>query len=96
MSLKVAVQIGLGDIAAQLGAQGYEVVSMEENTEPVDVIIYSGVSNDLTGFDTVDYYGDGLSMGVQSPSGVMLVNAHSQSPEQVVSLINHRFGWMEG
>jgi len=86
MPLKVAVQNGLGDIAAKLGEQGYDVVSMEENTAPVDVIVYSGVSNDLTGFDTVDYYGDGLSMGVESPSGVMLVNAHSHSPEQVVSL----------
>lgn len=95
MSLKVAVQNGLGDIAARLGEQGYEVVSMEENAEPVDVIVYSGVSNDLTGFDTVDYYGDGLSMGVNNPSGVMLVNAHSHSPEQVVSIINDRFGWME-
>jgi len=96
MPLKVAVQNGLGDIAAKLGEQGYDVVSMEENTAPVDVIVYSGVSNDLTGFDTVDYYGDGLSMGVESPSGVMLVNAHSHSPEQVVSLISHRFGWTEG
>lgn len=96
MPLKVAVQNGLGDIATQLSEQGYEIVSMEENTAPVDVIVYSGVSNDLTGFDTVDYYGDGLTMGVGSPSGVMLVNAHSHSPEQVVSLINNRFGWMEG
>lgn len=95
MPLKVAVQNGLEDIAQSLGAQGFDVVGMEDNTGPVDVIVYSGVSNDLTGFDTVDYYGDGLTMGVNSPSGVMLVNAHSHSPEQVVSLINNRFKWME-
>jgi len=96
MALTVAVQNGLGEIAAKLREQGYEVVEMETNTGPVDVIVYSGVSNDLTGFDTVDYYGDGMTMGVNSPSGVMLVNVHSHSPEQVVSLINNRFGWMEG
>lgn len=96
MTLTVAVQNGLGEIAASLKEHGYEVVEMETNTGPVDVIVYSGVSNDLTGFDTVDYYGDGMTMGVNSPSGVMLINSHSHSPEQVVSLINHRFGWMEG
>jgi len=96
MPLKVAVQNGLGDIANSLKAYGFDVVSMEENTEPVDVIVYSGVSNDLTGFDTVDFYGDGMTMGINSPSGVMLVNAHSHSPEQVVSLINNRLGIMEG
>ena len=96
MSLKVAIQSGLPEISENLRNQGYEVVSMEDNTGPVDVIVYSGVSNDLTGFDTVDYYGDGLSMGVNSPSGVMLVNAHSHSPEQVVAVINSSFGWMEG
>lgn len=96
MSLKVAIQSGLPEISENLRNQGYEVVSMEDNTGPVDVIVYSGVSNDLTGFDTVDYYGDGLSMGVNSPSGVMLVNVHSHSPEQVVAVINSRFGWMEG
>ena len=95
MSLTVAVQKGLGEITAALGQQGYRVVGMEENNKPVDVIVYSGVSNDLSGFDTVDYYGDGTTMGVNSPSGIMLVNAHSHSPEQVVSLINSRFGWMD-
>ncbi len=96
MALKVAVQGGLGQIADSLREQGYEVVGMEDNTGPVDVIVYSGVSNDLTGFDTVDYYGDGTTMGVNSPSGIMLVNAHSHSPEQVVSIINNHFGWVEG
>ncbi len=96
MPLKIAVQNGLGEIANYLTEQGYEVVGMEDNTGPVDVIVYSGVSNDITGFDEVDYYGDGVTMGVNSPSGVMLVNAHSHSPEQVVSIINNRFGWMEG
>lgn len=96
MALTVAVQNGLGEIAANLREQGYEVVEMETNTGPVDVIVYSGVSDDLTGFDTVDYYGDGMTMGVNSPSGVMLVNAHSHSSEQVVSIINNRFGWLEG
>ncbi len=96
MPLKVAVQRGLEAIAANLSERGYEVVGMEDNTGPVDVIVYSGVSNDLTGFDTVDYYGDGVTMGVNSPSGLMLVNAHSHSPEQVVSIINSRFNWAEG
>lgn len=91
MPLKVAVQNGLSEIRQKLQESGYEVVSMEENTEPVDVIVYSGVSNDLTGFDTVDYYGDSISMGVDNPSGLMLVNAHSHSIDQVVSLINQRF-----
>ncbi|PKM80438.1 MAG: hypothetical protein CVU89_13830 [Firmicutes bacterium HGW-Firmicutes-14] len=90
MPLKVAVQRGLEEIARGLAGRGYEVVGMEDNTGPVDVIVYSGVSNDLTGFDTVDFYGDGLTMGVSNPSGVMLVNAHSHSPEQVVSIINSR------
>ena len=96
MPLKVAVQNGLEDIANSLKGQGYDVVAMEDNTEPVDVIVYSGVSNDLTGFDTVDFYGDGVTMGVESPSGVMLLNAHSHSPEQVVSEINSWFGRTEG
>ncbi len=96
MPLKVAVQNGLGDIAANLRERGYDVVAMEDNTGPVDIIVYSGVSNDLTGFDTVDFYGDGATMGVSSPSGVMLVNAHSHSPEQVVSVINDWFGGTEG
>ncbi|MFA5881985.1 MAG: YkuS family protein [Eubacteriales bacterium] len=96
MPLKVAVQNGLEDIANSLKDQGYDVVAMEDNTEPVDVIVYSGVSNDLTGFDTVDFYGDGVTMGVESPSGVMLLNAHSHSPEQVVSEINSWFGRTEG
>lgn len=96
MTLKVAVQSGLGQIADTLREQGYEVVDMEDSAGPVDVIVYSGVSNDLTGFDTVDFYGDGTTMGVNSPSGVMLVNAHSQTPEQVVSIINNRFGYVEG
>lgn len=95
MSLKVAVQNGLEEIASSLRTQGYEVVGMEENTDPVDVIVYSGVSNDLTGFDTVDYYGDNMTMGVNNPSGLMLVNTHSHSPEQVISIINHRFGLLE-
>ncbi len=96
MPLTVAIQSGLEDLAAALRERGYDVVSMEDETGPVDVIVYSGVSNDLTVFDTVDYYGDGTTMGVSNPSGVMLVNAHSHSPEQVISLINHRFGWLEG
>lgn len=96
MPLKVAVQNGLEGIANSLKGQGYDVVAMEDNTEPVDVIVYSGVSNDLTGFDTVDFYGDGVTMGVESPSGVMLLNAHSHSPEQVVSEINNWFGRTEG
>lgn len=94
MPLRVAVQSGLNEISDSLSAQGYDVIGMEENSGPVDVIVYSGVSNDLTGFDTVDYYGDGMTMGVNNPSGVMLVNAHSHSPQQVISVINHRFGWM--
>ena len=96
MPLTVAVQNGLGDIAAALRERGYNVVSMDDDIGPVDVIIYSGVSNDLTVFDTVDYYGDGTTMCVSNPSGVMLVNAHSHSPAQVVTLINHRFGLLEG
>ncbi len=96
MPLKIAVQNGLEDIAASLREQGYEIVVMEDNIGPVDVIVYSGVSNDLTGFDTVDFYGDSVTMGVNSPSGVMLVNAHSHSPEEVVSVINNRFDGMEG
>lgn len=95
MPLKVAVQNGLSEIASGLKGLGYDVVAMEENTGPVDVIVYSGVSNDLTGFDTVDYYGDGTTMGVNNPSGVMLVNAHSNSPEQVIATINNGFGWLE-
>lgn len=95
MPLRVAVQQGLEEIYAGLSQRGYDVVKMEENTGPVDVIVYSGVSNDLTGFDTVDYYGDGRTMGVNNPSGVMLVNAHSNSAGQVVELINNRFSWME-
>lgn len=95
MPLKVAVQSGLSEIASGLIGQGYDVVTMEDNTDPVDVIVYSGVSNDLTGFDTVDYYGDGTTMGVNNPSGVMLVNAHSNSPEQVIATINNGFGWLE-
>ncbi|WP_418791232.1 YkuS family protein [Phosphitispora sp. TUW77] len=96
MPLTVAVQNGLLDIAAAVGEQGYNVVRMEDDIGPVDVIVYSGVSNDLTLFDTVDYYGDATTMGVSNPSGIMLVNAHSHSPEQVVSLINKRFGRLEG
>lgn len=91
MTLRVAVQSGLSNFTEKLKESGYEVVSMEDNTEAVDVIVYSGVSNDLTGFDTVDYYGDNATMGVNNPSGVMLVNTHSHSAEQVVSLINQRF-----
>jgi len=90
MTLKVAVQSGLNEISARLREQGYEVVGMEDNTGPVDVIVYSGVSNDLTGFDAVDFYGDGMTMGVNSPSGIMLVNTHSHSTEEVVSIINNR------
>lgn len=95
MPLKVAIQNGLMEIATGLKNQGYDVVGMEENTDPVDVIVYSGVSNDLTGFDTVDFYGDNMTMGVNNPSGVMLVNAHSNSPEQVIATINNRFGSLE-
>jgi uncharacterized protein (DUF362 family) len=95
MTLTVAVQSGLAQVAGKLAQQGYRVVSMEENMEPADVIVYSGVSDDLTVFDAVDYYGDGATMGVNSPSGVMLVNAHNRTPDDVVSLVNGRFGWME-
>lgn len=95
MALTVAVQAGLGQVAGRLAEQGYQVVSLEENMEPVDVVVYSGVSDDLTAFDAVDYYGDGATMGVSSPSGVMLLNAHNRSPDDVVSLVNSRFGWME-
>lgn len=95
MTLTVAVQTGLGQVAGKLSEHGYRVVSLEENMEPVDVVVYSGVSDDLTVFDAVDYYGDGATMGVNSPSGVMLLNAHNRSPDDVVSLVNSRFGWME-
>lgn len=95
MTITVAVQSGLSQVAGKLTEQGYRVVSMEDSMEPVDVVVYSGVSDDLTVFDTVDYYGDGATMGVSSPSGVMLVNAHNITPDDIVSLINGRFGWME-
>lgn len=95
MTLTVAVQAGLEQVAGKLSEQGYRIVSMEDNMEPADVVVYSGVSDDFTAFDSVDNYGDGASMGVSSPSGVMLVNAQNRTPEEVVSLVNGRFGWME-
>lgn len=95
MPLKVAVQNGLSEVDKVLRDSGYDVVSMEETDDPVDAIVYYGVSNDLTGFDAVDYFGDGATMGVNSPSGVMLINAQGYSPEEVANLLNSNFSGME-
>ncbi|ADG83826.1 hypothetical protein Tfer_1524 [Thermincola ferriacetica] len=94
MSLKVAVQKGLYETERVLQDSGYDVVSLEENEEPVDAIVYSGVSNDLTGFDSVDYFGDGTTMGINSPSGVLLINAQGYSPHEVAGILNSKFSGM--
>lgn len=93
MALTVGIQRGLSEIENALNEKGYQVVSMEETEEPVDAIIYSGVNPDITGFQQLESYGDGASMGVNSPSGVVLVNAQGFASSEVIKALESRLSW---
>ncbi|MGI6610671.1 MAG: YkuS family protein [Limnochordia bacterium] len=74
---KIAVDDELGNVRQALADAGYEVVGIEEPTESADVVVLSGMTQDMAGYQ-----------GMQSDSAV--VNAAGMSAEDVVVEVGKR------
>jgi len=90
MGLTVAVQEGLPEIEAMLEQNGFHVVSMEHSGEPVSAVVYSGVAETWEVLPSLENYNGVSPVGAEGPVGVVLINARSHTPREVVDLLNNR------
>lgn len=81
-SKRIALQEGLHDLAQQLREAGYEIVSLDEGGEPLDVMIYSG--------ENKKYLAHNLSGELKVPANnqfVNLLNADEFDHEELIRQI---------
>jgi S-adenosylhomocysteine hydrolase len=53
MGIKIAVDNDLANVRQALAEAGYELVNIEKNIESADVLVISGTSEDVVGFEDV-------------------------------------------
>lgn len=86
----MALQSGLDNFRVPLEEKGLRVVSMETAREPVNVIVYSGVSCEYAGISGVENFGSTMDAG--ETDRVLMINAVGMSPEEVRDLVIARSG----
>lgn len=86
----VALQAGLESFRRPLEESGLKVVELETAKEPVDVIVYSGVSCEPAGISGLEEIGS--LTGGTGHAPVLMLNAVGLTPEEVRDLVLSRRG----
>ncbi|GAB6084905.1 YkuS family protein [Alkaliphilus crotonatoxidans] len=79
---RIALQEGLHQLAAQLKEEGYQIVSVDDGGEPLDVIIYSNKNK--------KYLAHNLTGAITSSANnqfVTMINADEYSYEELLRQI---------
>jgi len=87
----VAVEEGLEEINEYLRNMGFKIVSLENENLAVDAVVYKNMSlseiqaENLWGSTNSSYDYNG-----EKDCGVLLVNAHNKTPQQIYEIIKNR------
>lgn len=80
----VAVEKHLTELKSNLAKLGYEIVNYQEYQYPVDAVVYSK-ANDYDGYTSI------LNSTITGlPYGVLMVNAHHKSVNQIDQILKSR------
>lgn len=77
MRAKIAVDDDLGNVRQALAAAGYDIVNLEKDMSSADVVVISGMTEDLAGYQNLQ-------------SDAAVINAEGMSAAEVVDEIKER------
>mgnify|MGYP000147093922 FL=1 len=84
----VAVQQGLDDIKNALRSRGYQVVDLETYRYPIDAIIYTGRSFQLSHITSNNF--QQVSTGIRDNYGILMINAKEKSIDDIERILISR------
>jgi hypothetical protein len=87
-SIVIAVQQGLDDIKNALRSRGYQVVDLEGYKYPIDAMIYSGRSFQLSHITSNNF--QQMNTGSRDNYGILLINAMGKSIDEIERILTSR------